>query len=56
MSWCESHQRYRFAVLLQYATANVIDVFIWKLLSGFFDFRISLTGNAAKGVFLLRCH
>ncbi|EDZ82641.1 hypothetical protein ECH7EC4045_A2631 [Escherichia coli O157:H7 str. EC4045] len=27
-----------------------------KLLSGFFDFRISLTGNAAKGVFLLRCH
>ena len=22
----------------------------------FFDFRISLTGNAAKGVFLLRCH
>ena len=52
----ESHQRYRFAVLFQYATANVIDVFIRKLLSGFFDFRISLTGNAAKGVFLLRCH
>ncbi|VUF53657.1 hypothetical protein H3V31_gp37 [Escherichia phage ev207] len=27
MSRCESLQRYRFAVLLQYATANVIDVF-----------------------------